>query len=214
MGKRAHEAPHPKGLEMTKIVLGMTMSLDGIAGPDTWDADGMAQFERIMGWLFPLRTWREQQGMEGGEDSVDSKVWGADFARFGPQIIGRRMFDYGYEPWGENPPFHAPVFVLTHRGQDRIDKSGGTSFTFVTGGIEAAVEQARAVADGKDVLLAGGVSIAQQALAAGLVNEVRLHVVPVLAGSGLPLLHGVRADLRCVDTVQGEGAVHLRYEVR
>ncbi|HLX48635.1 MAG TPA: dihydrofolate reductase family protein [Streptosporangiaceae bacterium] len=199
---------------MTKVVLGMTMSLDGIAGPESADADGMELFETIMSWVFPLRSWREQQGMEGGEDSVDSQVWGADFARFGPQIVGRRMFDYGYPNWGENPPFHAPVFVVTHRGQERIDKSGGTSYTFVTGGIEAAVEQARAVADGKDVLLAGGVSTAQQALAAGLVNEVRVHLVPVLAGRGLPLFGAARAGLRCVDTVQGEGAVHLRYEVR
>ena len=90
------------------------------------------------------------------------------------------MFDYGYPNWGEIPPFHAPVVVVTHRGPERIDKSGGTSYTFVTGGIKAAVEQARAVADGKDVLLAGGVSIAQQALAAELVDEVVLHVVPKL----------------------------------
>ena len=144
----------------------------------------MALFESILGWVFPLRSWREQQGQDGGEDSVDSRVWGDSFARFGPQIIGRRMFDYGYPYWGENPPFHAPVFVLTHRGQEPIEKSGGTSYTFVTGGIEAAVEQARAVAGGQDVLLAGGVSIAQQALAAGLVDEVQLHVTPVLAGRG------------------------------
>jgi dihydrofolate reductase len=147
--------------KMTKVVVGMSMSLDGIAGPESADADGMAVFTAILGWQFPPRSWRAQQGQEGGEDSVDSRVWAANFDRFGPQVIGRRMFDFGYPNWGENPPFHAPVFVLTHRGADRIDKSGGTSYTFVTGGIEAAVEQARAVADGKDVLLAGGVSIAQ-----------------------------------------------------
>ena len=130
------------------------------------------------------------------------------------QIVGRTMFDYGYPYWGENPPFHAPVFVLTHRGQERIEKSGGTSYTFVTGGIKAAVEQARAVADGRDVLLAGGVSVAQQALAAGLVDEVQLHVAPLLAGRGLRLFGDARADLRCVETIRGEGAVHLRYEVR
>ena len=199
---------------MSKVVLGMSMSLDGIAGPKVADEDGMAVFIAVLGWVFPLRSWREQQGMEGGEDSVDSKVWGDNFARFGPQIVGRTMFDYGYEPWGENPPFHAPVFVVTHRGQDRIDKSGGTSYTFVTDGIEAAVQQARAVADGKDVLLAGGVSIAQQALAAGLVDEVVVHVVPVLVGRGVPLFGTAQADLRCIETIHGEGAVHLRYEPR
>jgi len=143
---------------MTKVVVGMSVSLDGIAGPESADADGMAIFAAILGWQFPLRSWREQQGQEGGEDSVDSRVWADNFARFGPQIVGRTMFDYGYPNWGENPPFHAPVFVLTHRGQERIEKSGGTSYTFVTGGIKAAVDQARAVSDGKDVLLAGGVS--------------------------------------------------------
>jgi dihydrofolate reductase len=199
---------------MTKIVLGMSMSLDGIAGPESADEDGFAIFSAILGWQFPLRSWREQQGQEGGEDSVDSKVWADNFARFGPQVIGRRMFDYGYPNWGENPPFHAPVFVLTHRGQPRIDKDGGTSYTFVTDGIEAAVEQARAVANGKDVLLAGGVSIAQQALAAGLADEVVLHVAPVLIGRGVRLFGAARVDLRCTEAIYGEGAVHLRYEVR
>ncbi len=199
---------------MTKIVLGMSMSLDGIAGPESADEDGMAVFAAILGWQFPLRSWREQQGQEGGEDSVDSRVWASNFDRFGPQIVGRRMFDHGYPHWGENPPFHAPVFVVTHRGQERIDKSGGTSYTFVTGGVKAAVEQARAVADGKDVLVAGGVGIGRQALAAGLVDEVVLHVTPVLLGRGLRLFDTARADLHCVETIQGEGAVHLRYEVR
>ncbi|HEY7275475.1 MAG TPA: dihydrofolate reductase family protein [Trebonia sp.] len=198
---------------MTKVVLGMSASLDGIAGPEVPDEDGMAVFAAVLGWVFPLRSWREQQGMEGGEDSVDSQVWASNFDRFGPQVIGRRMFDYGDPNWGENPPFHAPVFVLTHRGQERIDKSGGTRYTFVTGGIKDAVEQARAVAGGKDVLLAGGVSIARQALDAGLVDEVVLHVTPVLLGRGMPLFGTERANLRCVEVIQGSGAVHLRYEV-
>ena len=201
---------------MTKVVLSMSMSLDGIAGPDVPDEDGMALFEEILGWVFPLRSWRAQQGMAGGEDTVDSKVWQENFDRFGPQVIGRRMFDYGYPNWGENPPFHAPVFVTTHRGQDTIVKEGGTSYTFVTGGLAAAVEQARAVAlaDGKDVLLAGGVSIAHQALEAGLAEEVVLHLVPRLAGRGLRLFDTARADLRCTEVIQGEGALHLRYDVR
>ena len=201
---------------MTKVVLSMSMSLDGIAGPDVPDEDGMALFEEILGWVFPLRSWRAQQGMAGGEDTVDSKVWQENFDRFGPQVIGRRMFDYGYPNWGENPPFHAPVFVTTHRGQDTIVKEGGTSYTFVTGGLAAAVGQARAVAvaDGKDVLLAGGVSIAHQALEAGLAEEVVLHLVPRLAGRGLRLFDTARADLRCTGVIQGEGALHLRYDVR
>ena len=116
---------------MTKVVVGLSTSLDGIAGPEAaadrdWqsfenDTDGMAIFTAVLGWVYPLRSWREQQGQEGGEDSVDSRVWGENFERFGPQIVGRTMFDYGYQNWGENPPFHAPVFVVTHRGQERID---------------------------------------------------------------------------------------------
>ena len=199
---------------MTKVVLSMSMSLDGIAGPDVPDEDGMALFEEILGWVFPLRSWRAQQGMAGGEDTVDSKVWQENFDRFGPQVIGRRMFDYGYPHWGENPPFHAPVFVTTHRGQDRIVKEGGTSYTFVTGGLAEAVEQARAVADGKDVLLAGGVSIAHQALEAGLADEAVLHVVPRLAGRGLRLFDTARADLRLTEVIQGEYVLHLRYDIR
>ena len=199
---------------MTKVVVGMSMSLDGIAGPETADAAGMAIFEAILGWMFPLRSWREQQGQQGGEDSLDSQVWADNFARFGAQVVGRTMFDYGYPNWGENPPFHAPVFVLTHRGQERIDKSGGTSYTFVTGGIKAAAEQARAAAGGKDVLLAGGVSMAQQALAARLADEVVLHVVPVLLGRGVRMFGAAQVDLRCIETIHGEGAVHLRYQVR
>jgi len=199
---------------MTKVVLGMSVSLDGIAGPQAADADGMALFTSILGWQFPLRSWREQQGQPGGEDSVDSRVWSENFARFGPQVIGRRMFDYGYPNWGDDPPFHAPVFVVTHRGQERIDKGGGTSYTFVTGGIGAAVKQARAVAGGRDVLLAGGVSIAQQALATGLADEIVLHVAPVLAGRGVRLFGGTAVELRCTEAIHGEGAVHLRYEIR
>jgi len=125
---------------MTKVVVAMSMSLDGIAGPESADADGMALFTAILGWQFPLRSWRQEQGMDGGEDSADSRVWADNFGRFGPQVIGRTMFDFGYPNWGENPPFHAPVFVVTHRGQERISKAGGTSYTFVTSGIAAAVE--------------------------------------------------------------------------
>jgi dihydrofolate reductase len=200
---------------MSKVILGMSVSLDGIAGGGA-DADGMALHEAILGWVFPLRSWRAEQGQEGGEDNVDSRVWAADFERVGPQIVGRTMFDFGYPYWGENPPFHAPVFVVTHRGQERIEKQGGTSYTFVTGGIKAAVDQALAAAEpaGKDVLLAGGVSIAQQALAAGVVDEIRLHVSPVLTGRGIALFGPSQANLRCVEAIQGEGAVHLRYEVK
>jgi dihydrofolate reductase len=206
--------PYREGvLEMTKVVLGMSMSLDGIAGGGA-DADGWAIHEAILGWQFPLRSWRQAQGQDGGEDSVDSRVWADGFDRIGAQVLGRSMFDFGFPYWGDSPPFHAPVFVLTHRGQPRIDKDGGTSYTFVTDGIKSAVEAARDAAAGRDVLLAGGVSVAQQALAEGLVDEIRLHVAPVLVGRGVALFGTSQVDLRCVETIQGEGAVHLRYQPR
>jgi dihydrofolate reductase len=158
----------------------------------------------------PAQLGREQ-GMDSGEGSADSRVWADNWpVRL---LISRTRFDCGYPNWGENPPFHAPVFVVTGRGQERISKSGGTSYTFVTDGVATAVEQARTVADGKDVLVAGGVSIAQQALADGLVDEVVLHVVPKLVGRGVRLFGAGEVDLRCVETIEGEGAVHLRYEV-
>ncbi|QGN32531.1 dihydrofolate reductase [Microlunatus sp. Gsoil 973] len=194
-------------------MLSMSVSLDGVAGPNEADADGMTMFNVVLGWVYPLHSWRHEQGLEGGDDSVDSKVWAENFAQFGAQIIGRRMFDCGYPNWGDNPPFHAPVFVLTHRGGDRIEKDGGTSYTFVIDGIDRAVARARAVANGKDVLLAGGVSLAQQALAAGLVDEVVLHVTPVELGRRIRLFSTDQFNLRCVETTQGENAVHLRYEV-
>ncbi|HEY2549872.1 MAG TPA: dihydrofolate reductase family protein [Streptosporangiaceae bacterium] len=201
---------------MSKVVLSMTMSLDGVAGGELTE-EGWAIHEQVLGWVFPIRSWRREQGQEGGEDSVDSRLWDEEFGRFGPQVIGRGMFDVGYQYWGDNPPFHAPVFVLTHRGQERVSKQGGTSYTFVTGGIEDAIRQASKVAGDKDVLVAGGISVARQALAAGLVDELVMHVAPVLIGHGgrtlFDVLDGQRLSLRSTAAVAGEGAVHLRYEV-
>src|ERR1700730_11988304 len=129
---------------MTKVVSAVAVSLDGIAGPEAADGDGMELFAAILGWQFPLRSWRAQQGQDGGEDSVDSKVWQDLFDRFAPRVVGRQVFDFGYPHWGENPPFHAPVIVATHRGQGRIEKSGGTSYTLVSGRTAEAAAHDRA----------------------------------------------------------------------
>jgi dihydrofolate reductase len=201
--------------KMSKVVLGMSMSLDGIAG-GTDESDFWTVHEAILGWVFNLRSWQEQQGMNGGEDTPDSRRWAAAFDRIGAQIVGRTMFDFGNEPWGDNPPFHAPVFVLTHRGQDPIPKAGGTSYTFVTEGIQAAVSQALAAANGKDVLLAGGVRLAQQAVAAGLVDELSIHVAPVIIGNGSRLFDAIGKEqirLRNTDATAGDGVVHLTYDI-
>jgi len=200
---------------MSKVVIGMSMSLDGIAG-GTSEEDFYVIHEAVLGWVFGLRSWQAAQGMGGGEDTADSRIWQAEFDRIGAQIVGRRMFDYGYPHWGDNPPFHNPVFVVTHRPGERIGKDGGTSYTFVTDGLASAVAQARDAARGKDVLIAGGISIAQQALAGGLADELAVHVAPVLVGTGARLFDALGAapiGLRPEAAQLGENATHLRYRV-
>lgn len=201
---------------MSKVVAGMSMSLDGIAG-GTSEADFWEIHERVLGWVFNLKSWRSAQSMDGGVDDADSVIWGEENAHIGAQVIGRRMFDFGYEPWGDEPPFHAPVFVLTHRPQERIGKQGGTSYTFVPDGIERAVEHARAAAGDKDVLLAGGLSVVQQGLAAGVVDELSVHVSSVLIGHGARLFDAIGPAAIALEStrVTGSGGVtHLRYGVR
>jgi dihydrofolate reductase len=201
---------------MSKVIVGLSTSVDGIASGTT-EADFWEVHNAVLGWVFNLASWRGAQGMDGGEDSEDSRVWARQNERIGAQIVGRRMFDFGYEPWGDNPPFHVPVLVVSHRGGERIDKQGGTSYTFVTDGIVAAVEQAKAAAGDKDVLIAGGLSVARQALAAGVVDEVAMHVSPVLLGRGARLFDDIGTagiPLRQVElTGSPSGVTHIRYEV-
>jgi dihydrofolate reductase len=201
---------------MSKVIVGLSTSVDGIAS-GTGEADFWDVHNAVLGWVFNLASWRAAQGLDGGEDSEDSSVWARQNERIGAQIVGRRMFDFGYEPWGDNPPFHAPVFVVSHRGGERIDKQGGTSYTFVTDGIVAAVERAKAAAGDKDVLIAGGLSVAQQALAAGVVDEVAMHISPVLLGRGARLFDNIGTvgiPLRQVElTGSPSGVTHIRYEV-
>jgi dihydrofolate reductase len=200
---------------MSKVIVGMSMSLDGIVGTAS-EADWWPVHEKILGWVFNLRSWRAAQGMEGGEDGIDSDIWAEEYERIGAQVVSRLMFDHGVETWGENPPFHAPVFVVTHRGQDTIVKGGGTSYTFVTDGVDSAIKQALAAAQGKDVLLAGGADIAQQALAAGLVDELALHIAPVLLGSGVRLFDRIGTEhihLRSTRVTGSTGVTHLRFTI-
>jgi dihydrofolate reductase len=200
---------------MSKVVVGMSMSLDGIVG-GTGEADWWPVHEQVLGWVFDLRSWRAAQGMAGGEENADSQIWAEEYERVGAHVVSRLMFDNGVEPWGDNPPFHAPVFVVTHREHDRVDKQGGTSYTFVTDGVESAVKQALDAAGGKDVLIAGGASVARQALAAGLVDELALHVAPVIIGGGVRLLDQIGAGhIKLINTrTAGTGkTVHLRYDV-
>lgn len=210
---------------MTKLRLRISISLDGyVAGPNQSVQEPLgAGGEALHEWVFPLEAWRRPHGKEGGEVNESTPVMEAELANIGATIMGRNMFGGHPGPWnpaepwtgwwGRKPPFHHPVFVVTQHPREPLVADGGTSFTFVTDGIESALEQARRAAGGKDVALSGGALIAQQYLSAGLVDEMQLHVVPILLGGGQRLfdnvddLHG----LTLVETVGAPNVVHLKF---
>ena len=211
---------------MTKLTLDISMSLDGfIAGPNQTLEEPLGKGgERLHEWVTRLEAWREPHGLEGGETNADSEVVTEALAAAGAIVMGRRMFSGGEGPWeddpnpdawwGDNPPFHVPVFVLTHHERETVVKEGGTTFTFVTDGIESALEQASEAAGGKDVMLWGGGQVAQQYLAAGLLDELELHVVPVVLGDGARLFDNLRdaeVQLEQVRAVEAPGVTHLKY---
>ena len=214
---------------MSKLRFTISMSLDGfVAGPDqSLDNPLGIGGEQLHEWALSLAAWRAPHGLEGGEVNESSKVVEASLTNVGATIMGRNMFGGGPGPWddrkpwngwwGDNPPFHQPVFVLTRHAREPLELDGGTTFTFVTDGIEAALERARRAADGKDVALSGGAKAAQQYLAAGLLDEMQLSVVPVLLGSGTRLFENVGADLHGLEPVHTVGTpkvTHLKFERR
>src|SRR3954471_14100005 len=182
----------------------ISVSLDGfVAGPDQSTENPLgAGGERLHEWAFPTAGFARVQGREGGEENADSAVIDEIWSNIGAFIMGRNMFGpirgEWDEPWrgwwGEAPPFHTPVYVLTHHAREPLEMEGGTTFHFVTDGIESAVEQAREAADGKDVAVAGGAATVQQAINAGLLDRLNLHVVPLLLGDGTRLLDNIRID--------------------
>jgi dihydrofolate reductase len=215
---------------MSKLILEITMSLDGfVAGPDQSLDDPLGKGgEALHDWVFATRAWRESHGQAGGDENVDSELIRKHVARLGATIMGRRMFSGGAGPWeddpnadawwGDEPPFHHPVFVLTHHAREPVEKEGGTTFTFVTDGIESALEQAREAAGGKDVVIGGGASVAQQYLKAGLLDELQVHVAPMLLGDGVRLFerHAGAHVPKLERTRIAEspaGAAHLYYRV-
>ena len=202
---------------MGKVVLDITTSLDGfVAGPDDGPELGLGRGgERLHEWIVRLSSWREQHGLEGGETNSSSEIVEEGLQATGAVVLGKRMFDNA-QGWGDEPPFRKPVFVLTHTAREPLAKDGGTTFTFVTDGVESAVEQARTAAGDKDVLVAGGASIAQQCLRAGLLDELQIHVAPLLLGGGVRLFDdtgGDPVDLEPTRVVDSPGVAHLRYRV-
>jgi len=211
---------------VSKLRADISVSLDGyVAGPDQMQDEPLGVGgEALHDWAIELRAWRESHGREGGEENASSMIMEEAHAGVGAQIMGRGMFGpasrgpWGDDPWngwwGDDPPFHKPVFVLTHHEREPLALSD-TTFTFVTDGIESALEQARAAAGDQDVFLGGGADSINQYLAAGLVDELELHVPPVMLGGGERLFAGVGPDLKLeqLRVVEAPGVVHLKYRV-
>jgi dihydrofolate reductase len=215
---------------MGKLKLDISISLDGfVAGPDQTLEEPLGQGGgRLHEWAFATTSFREMHDMEGGDTGVDNELATETIESAGATIMGRRMFSGGEGPWeddpnadawwGDDPPFHHPVFVLTHHEREPLEKQGGTTFTFVTDGIESALEQARGAAGDRDVSIGGGADVAQQYLRAGLLDELQLHVVPVLLGGGVRLFQEhareTPGDLELTRVAESPtGVTHLRYSV-
>jgi dihydrofolate reductase len=204
---------------MTKVTFDISVSLDGfIAGPGDGVDLGLGEGgERLHEWLFDLESWRERHGLEGGERSRDAEVLEEAFATTGAVLMGRRMFDIAEGAWGDDPPFHMPVFIVTHNPRETIEKQGGTTYTFVTGGIDAALEQARAAASDRDISIAGGADVICQYLRAGAVDEFQVHIAPLLLGAGRRLFGdaaGEQPELERTRVVESPtGVTHIKYRV-
>ncbi|MDX6644889.1 MAG: hypothetical protein QOK40_616 [Miltoncostaeaceae bacterium] len=210
---------------MARLRLSITMSLDGyVAGPNQSVEHPLGEGgHRLHEWAFAVRTFRETHGMEGGATGPDDDVAAETLQNVGAHIMGRNMFGGGAGPWGDDPwtgwwgddpPFHAPVFVLTHHAREPLEMQGGTTFHFVTDGIEAALERARDAAGDMDVSLGGGAGAAQQYIKAGLVDEMEIHVVPVLLGGGARLFENVdgrQAAFECVRGICSPSVSHYKY---
>jgi dihydrofolate reductase len=201
---------------VAKVVFDITTSLDGfVAGPnDSLELPLGEGGEKLHEWVFGLASWREPHGLEGGETGRDSDVLEEAMGNLGAFVVGRRMFDLA-QGWGEEPPFHAPVFVLTHEAKDPLEKKGGTTFTFANDGIESALRQAQAAAGGKDVGIWGGANTIQQYLRAGLIDEFQIHIAPLLLGGGVRLFDQAPADLELETTrvLESPRVTHLKFRV-
>jgi dihydrofolate reductase len=200
---------------MSGVFAHISMSLDGfVAGPSDSITNPLGDNgELLHDWMVATAAFQRRHGGEGGEENEESKLAEEAVARAGAVVMGRRMLDHGEKPWGPEPPFGMPVFVVTHREREPLVK-GETTFTFVTEGIERAVELAREAASGREVQIAGGGQVVSQCLAAGLIDEVMVHVAPVFLGGGprlfdAPGLESVR--LEPVEAIHSPRATHIRY---
>jgi dihydrofolate reductase len=204
---------------MGKVHADMSMSLDGfVAGPNAGPHNALGDGgHRIQQWLYDLESWRERQSREGGQTNQDDGVFKERSSRTGAYVMGRRMFDEGEVGWADPPPFRAPVFVLTRHAREPWVRQGGTTFTFVTEGIESALEQARAAAGEKDIQIAGGADIVGQYIEAGMLDELQIHLAPVLLGDGVRLFDRIdtedAVELEVTRVIDSPRVTHLRYRV-
>ena len=193
---------------MGTLILDISMSLDGfIAGPrdDEKPDRELAAMEKLHDWMF------------AGKSSTETDAYQAEkFKPMGAGLVGRRMLDLGIGPWGENPTFHMPIFVLSHETRKPITRQGGTIYTFITTGIESALKQAEEAADGKGIIMLGGANTAQQYLKAGLLDEIHLHLVPILLSDGIRLFENIgppHIELEKISVIDVPGVTHLRFRV-
>lgn len=191
---------------MGKVYCAISMSLDGfVTGPNVRVGNGLGDNgERLHDWMFDAKT------------GADAKITEEEYATTGAVIIGKGMFDVGFEPWGDPPPFRMPVFIVTHEAREPLPMQGGTTYNFVNEGIEAAHRLARAAAGDKHVGVWGGADIIRQYLKAGLLDEIRIHIVPILLGGGIRLFEGLDAEgieLKKISAVDTPGATHFVFEV-
>ena len=208
---------------VAKLRFQISVSVDGfVAGPNPSEEEPLGEGgEQLHEWVLKLEAWRKPHGKEGGEGNASSAMMERMIDGIGAVVMGRNMFGGGPGPWGDDPwqgwwgdepPFRAPVFVLTHHEREPLEKEGGTTFHFVTDGIESALARAKEAAGGEDVSLAGGADVAQQYLAAGLIDEVWLNVPPVLLGGGTRLFGDpAGAELELGEVIAGPDATHLQY---
>ena len=209
---------------MSSVTCQISISLDGfVAGPNQSLDNPIGEGGmRLHQWLFETASWREQHGLPGGRPTADADVVRSLFRNVGAYIMGRKMFGGGDGPWnerwtgwwGDDPPYHVPVFVLTHHERKPLPMQGGTTFNFVTAGIESALRQARSAAGNKDIEIAGGAHAVQQYLRAGLLDELYLHVVPVVLGAGERLLENVGdPTLKPIEVIASPAVTHIRYRI-
>jgi dihydrofolate reductase len=215
---------------MSRLTLDITMTLDGfVAGPNQTVEEPLGEGgERIHEWLYGLASFKEHHGESDsdGARNADDDVLRESIDATGAVVMGRRMFSGGEgawedDPvadgwWGDDPPFGVPVFILTHHAREPVTKQGGTTYTFVTEGLDAAVTQARAAAGDRNVSVAGGATVVQQCLRAGLLDEMQIHIAPLLLGDGVRLFENLGADppaLEVTRVIESPAVTHVKYRV-